>query len=144
MDPTARVPPKESDSVVDTDATTAQSAVVAPSTPLTDKSAKPLAPGLVNGQLPTPDALRSQPRSTLRPEIQAGLAARSSRAAPLDRRLETHIAQLQLEAKSASPDRRQALERDIAILEAQLNARRGWESPAGYRSGEKTQRMPAQ
>jgi hypothetical protein len=104
---------------------TATSAAIA-----TDKPTKSLAYNLMRGPLPTSDNLRSSPTVHASPELQAAYDDRSSRASMLNRRLERHILVLRTKAKTANASEREALERDIAILESQLAARRPLESPA--------------
>jgi hypothetical protein len=47
----------------------------------------------------------------------------------LNQRLERHLSALRTKAQNANARERETLERDIAILEKQLEARRPWESP---------------
>jgi hypothetical protein len=91
----------------------------------------PMSPeaGLVSGRLPTPDFMRSEPRSTVSPAVRQGMQARTSRASMLNRRLEARIAELKETAGTADPESRRSMEHDIEILQAQLKARRAWESP---------------
>lgn len=86
--------------------------------------------GLVRGRLPTPDGMRSGPQHVASPAVQRGMEERASRAAILDRRLESQIGALKQSAQAADPESRQAIEHDIRILESQLKARRAWETPS--------------
>ncbi|HEY5960883.1 MAG TPA: hypothetical protein VIV60_30215, partial [Polyangiaceae bacterium] len=67
-----------------------------------------------------------------RADAAQDIAAREARAAMLNRRLETRLATLHTEIEQARAagdrDRQQALEHDLTILEAQLTARRNWET----------------
>lgn len=96
--------------------------------PAQPSAVKARANGLAAGQLPAPRYFDSKPRFSHRADIERGLNARASRAATLDRRLESRIAQLHSDAETADPNRRAALERDLALLEAQLRARQRWET----------------
>jgi len=95
----------------------------------TEKPGKPTPKGFAQGRLPTAPNLRSAPSVQASPRLQEIYQARASRAAMLDRRLERYLAELRTKAQRANASERSALEHDIAILEAQLAARRPLESP---------------
>jgi hypothetical protein len=121
--------PVESDRDVSASPTTPNPNVAATQEP-NQRPTKPLPLGLASGQLPTPDFMRSEPRIAASPAVRDGLEARVSRAATLNQRLATRIAQLKTNAKDAAPEQRQRIEQDIAILESQLEARRPLQSSA--------------
>jgi hypothetical protein len=96
---------------------------------LPDKPPKAKPPPLLEGSLPIPRHLRSAPSVQASPELQAAYQSRTSRASMLNQRLERHLSALRTKSRSANARERETLERDIAILEKQLEARRPWESP---------------
>lgn len=96
----------------------------------TDKPTKSLPHILTRTPLPTNENLRSAPTVHASPELQAAYEARSSRASMLNRRLEQHIQVLKNKAQNANGAEREALQRDISILESQFAARRPLESPS--------------
>jgi len=103
--------------------------VTATAQPKTEDPRKPYRDGLVDGDLPTPDYLRSSPDLHVSPAVKADLEARASRASMLNQRLETRIDALKAQAKHSSAAERQRMEHDIGILQAQYDARKSWESP---------------
>jgi hypothetical protein len=101
---------------------------VAPQAEVQQRPSKPAPRGFAQGPLPTSPTLRSAPVSSASPKLREAYQARTSRAAILNRRLERHVAKLKAELDTAGASERTALEHDLNILTAQLEARRPWES----------------
>lgn len=96
---------------------------------IAEKPPKPSRVGFAPGRLPVAPNLRSAPSVQASPQLQEAYRARTSRAAVLNQRLERHIAELETKLATAGASERAALEHDLTILKAQLEARRPWESP---------------